>query len=68
MSITEKQLSDIEMCDEYNLRHFHDEIIELSASYRNLVGLLEDAGVLQLQDDWAIGIQEFIGDVQAEEP
>lgn len=64
--ITEEELSDLEGSDEYSLRHYGSEVQALIDSYRALIDLLDTAGVLQLQDDWAKGIQAFIGDVRGE--
>jgi hypothetical protein len=68
MSITEIQIENIESCDEYSLRHHADEVLDLVQSYRELVWLLEDSGVMQLDDEWAERIQRHVGDVEGIEP
>ena len=64
--ITEQQLEDIEMCDEYSLRHHWDDITDLAESYRHLVYLLDEAGV-QLDDEWAKKIQAHVVGVEGVE-
>lgn len=58
--ITEQQLQEIEEADEYSLRHCSTAIQALTESYRELIDLLDTAGVLQLQDDWALAIQDHV--------
>lgn len=58
--VTEKQLEDIADCDEYSLRHHAGDIQDLVDAYCTLVDMLESAGVMQLQEEWAIEIQQFI--------
>ena len=65
--IDEQALQDIEQSDEYSLRHYCTEISDLVESYRHLVYLLEDAGVLHLEDEWAKGIQGHVQGVAGEE-
>ena len=65
--IEEQAIQDIENSDEYSLRHYDSEIFDLVASYRHLVFLLGDSGVLQLEDDWAKTIQEHVEGVIGEE-
>jgi hypothetical protein len=67
MRITEQALQDLEWADEYSLRHLDNEVIDLTESYRHLVYLLEDAGVLQLDEDWAKRIQDHVSGVIGEE-
>ena len=58
--ITEEQLENIADCDEYSLRHHAGDIQDLVDAYCGLIDLLETAGVMQLQDEWAVEIQQFI--------
>lgn len=62
-AITEQQIEKIESCDEYSLRLPSDDVYDLVDSYRGLVWLLEDAGVLQLDDEWAKKIQAHVAGV-----
>ena len=61
--VTNQQIENIEMCDEYSLRHHWDDITDLAESYRHLVYLLDEAGVLQLDDEWAKKIQAHVSGV-----
>lgn len=65
--IEEQAIQDIENSDEYSLCHYDSEIFDLVTSYRHLVFLLEDSGVLQLENDWAKTIQEHVEGVIGEE-
>lgn len=67
MRITETALQALEDADEYSLRHLDNEVIDLCESYRHLVHLLEDAGVLQLEDEWARGIKDHVSGVIGQE-
>lgn len=67
MRVDEQALQDIENSDEYSLRHYDSEIYDLVESYRHLVYLLEDAGVLQLEDDWAKSIRDHVEGIAGEE-
>lgn len=63
--ITEQQLQNLEDTDEYDLRHHMSDVANLVYDVRELVRLLDEAGVLQLEDEWAKPIQDLVRGVDS---